>query len=169
MIKSVAASSLLASIFLVIQTTWLRNGILGGIIPDLAILVIVWVGYSNRGHEGVVAAFITGLVCDVLSSSPLGYFAFIYIAAAYPLSFLKRALSMDAFIIPVLSGFSATILKGLASIFLSVLFKETVSSPYRLTALRFWVEAVLSGAFAPLLYFLLSKFSRPFITRRVTE
>jgi rod shape-determining protein MreD len=169
MIKTVFASTLLSSFFLIIQTTWLKNGLFWGVIPDLVLLVVVWVAYSNRDNQGVFTGFFSGLICDLLSSSPFGYSAFIYIAPAYIASFLKNIVAMDGFFIPVIMGFSCTIVKGLASELLLLLFGAGNLNAYSFSDLHFWVEAVLNGAIAPLLFFALKKAKRVFVTRRVTE
>lgn len=169
MIKTIFASTFLSSIFLIIQTTWLKSGLFWGVIPDLALLVVLWVAYSNKDSQGVFTAFFAGLLCDLLSSSPLGYSAFIYIVPAYIASFLKHIVSMDGFFIPVLLGFSATIIKGMASGILLLLFGAGNLNAYSFSDLHFWVEAVLNGAIAPLMFFGLKKAKKLFVTRKVTE
>lgn len=169
MIKTIFASTFLSSIFLIIQTTWLKNGLFWGVIPDFALLVILWVAYSNKESQGALSGFLAGLVCDTLSSSPLGYFSFLYVIPAYAASLLKHVVSMDAFFMPVIIGFAGTLLKGFASIFLLLLFGPKDISAYALGDMHFWVEAVLNGAFAPLLFFALEKMRNLFVTRKVTE
>jgi rod shape-determining protein MreD len=169
MTKTIVGSTLLASIFLVLQSTWLKNGLFWGVIPDIAFLVIIWVSYNNKSSEGVFTGFLTGFVCDLVSSSPLGYFSFIYILPAYALSFLKSVLVMDKFFVPVLMGFAGTILKGLASFILLALFGSAKINAYSMADLHFWVEAALNGAIAPLVFLLLNKLRRLLVTRKVTE
>lgn len=169
MVKTIFASTFLSSVFLIIQTTWLKNGLFWGVIPDFALLVIVWVAYNNKESQGVVTGFISGMFCDVLSSSPLGYFSFLYVAPAYAASLLKNVVAMDAFFIPVLVGFSGTILKGLASLFLLFIFGSTNITAYELADTHFWIEAALNGAIAPLIFFLLGRMRELFVTKKVTE
>jgi len=122
MISAVISSTLLSSVFLIIQTTWLKNGLFWGVIPDFCLLVIVWVAYWNKNSQGAITGFLSGIVCDLLSSSPLGYFSFLYIVPAYAATMLRRVLTMDTFFIPVLAGFGATLLKGFSSMILLLLF-----------------------------------------------
>ena len=169
MIKTILASTVLSSIFLIIQTTWMKSGLFWGVIPDLALLVILWVAYSNKESQGVFTGFLAGLFCDLLSSSPLGYSAFLYIIPAYGASFLKHIVIMDGFFIPVLLGFFGTLIKGFASRVLLLLFGEGSLNAYSFSDLHFWVEAVLNGAIAPLMFLLLKKARKIFVTRKVTE
>ena len=165
MIRSILAPSFLATLFLIIQTTWLKDGLFWGIIPDFAMIVVIWVAYVTRRNQGVLVALIVGLVCDVLSSSPLGYFSFIYILPAYLISLLKRIIELDPFVVPVLVGFGTTIGKALSSIFLLKLFGIDLISAYSLQSLNLWVEAALNGAIAPVLFLVMNRFKKFFIIK----
>lgn len=169
MTTAILSSTVLSSIFLIIQTTWLKNGLFWGVIPDFCLLVIVWVAYKNRDNQGVIAGFLAGLVCDLLSSSPFGYFSFLYVVPAYAATLLRHVVAMDPFFIPVLIGFGATLLKGFSSIFLLLVFGAEHINAYSLSDYHFWIEAVLNGAAAPLLFLLLNTMKRFLITKRVTE
>ena len=61
---------------------------------------------------------------------------------------------MDGFFIPVLLGFFGTLIKGFASRVLLLLFGEGSLNAYSFSDLHFWVEAVLNGAIAPLMFLL---------------
>ncbi|HWR10917.1 MAG TPA: rod shape-determining protein MreD [Rectinemataceae bacterium] len=167
--NAVVASTVLSSIFLVIQTTWMKNGLFWGVIPDFCLLVILWVAYNNKNDQGVVTGFISGVVCDLLSSSPMGYFSFLYVIPAYAATFLRKIVAMDAFFIPVLLGFAGTILKGIGSLFLLAVYGSETMSAYSFSNYHFWIEAALNGAIAPLLFWGLSRIRRFLITKKVTE
>ena len=168
MIGAILSSTLLSSVLLIIQTTWLKNGLFWGVIPDFCLLVIVWVAYRNRDSQGAITGFLAGIVCDLLSSSPLGYFSFLYIVPAYAATMLRQVLTMDPFFIPVLVGFGATVLKGFSSIILLILFGAEHINAYSLSDYHFWIEAALNGAAAPLLFLLLNRMKKFLITKRVT-
>lgn len=169
MTTSILASTAIGSILLFIQTTWLRNGLFWGVIPDLALLLILWVSYNNKGLEGCITAFLSGIVCDLLSSAPLGYTSFLYILPAYAVSFARKVVDMDRFILPVLLGFSSTLLKGVASMMLALIFGRELVDSYSFGDLRFWVEAALNGALAAPFFFLFKKLNRLLVTRKPSE
>ncbi|MCX7026925.1 MAG: rod shape-determining protein MreD [Spirochaetes bacterium] len=169
MIKTILFGSLLSSVLLLIQTTWLKNGLFWSIIPDFSLLVIIWIGYKNKDNQGTWTGFVTGLVCDLLSSSPLGYFSFILILPAYVVSFLRQIVVMDSFFIPVLFGFFGTIVKALGSLILLGLFGSDKVNAYSLGDIKLWVEAALNGALAPIVFYAMSKTKGFFITKKVTE
>jgi rod shape-determining protein MreD len=168
-IKTIFTTTFISTIFQIIQTTWLKNGLFWGVIPDLSLLIILWVAYNNRASQGVMAGFLSGIVCDVLSSSPLGSSSFLYVVPAYAASLLRQVVVMDTFFIPVILGFSGTILKGLSSIILLTLFGSSQISAYSMSDIHFWIEATLNGAIAPLLFLGLARIRGILVTRKVTE
>ena len=169
MIKTLLSSTLISSVFLLIQTTWLKNGLFWGVVPDFALVVILWIAYYNKDNQGVFTGFLAGIVGDAMSSSPFGYLSFIYVVPAYLASLLRRALELDAFFMPVLLGFAGTIAKGLASIVLLVLFGSAQINAYVLGDFHFWMEAALNGAIAPPLFWLLRKAKNILITKKVGD
>lgn len=169
MITSVLASTVISSVLLFIQSTWLRNGLFWGVIPDLAFLLILWVAYNNKGFEGVILAFLSGLACDLLSSAPLGYSSFLYLPPAYAISFVRRVVDMDTLMVPAILGFSSTLLKGLASLLVALVFGSELVDSYSFSDLRFWMEAALNGAMAAPLFFLFKKMKYLLVTRKPSE
>ncbi|MDX9826856.1 MAG: rod shape-determining protein MreD [Spirochaetia bacterium] len=169
MTTSIIASTAISSLLLFIQTTWLRNGLFWGVIPDLAFLLILWVAYNNKGPEGIIVAFLSGIVCDLLSSAPIGYSSFLYILPAYSVTFVRKILDMDTLILPVILGFSSTLLKGIASLILALIFRSDLVDSYSFADLRFWVEAALNGALAAPLFFLFKKLKYLLVTRKPSE
>lgn len=169
MIKTMLSSTLISSFFLLIQTTWLKNGLFWGVVPDFALVAILWVAYYNRDNQGVLTGFLAGIVGDAMSSSPFGYLSFIYVVPAYLASLLRRAMELDAFFMPVLLGFAGTIAKGLASIILLALFGSGHINSYALGDFHFWMEAALNGAIAPPLFWLLGKARKFLIAKRVGD
>jgi rod shape-determining protein MreD len=165
MIRSILAPTFLSTLFLLIQTTWIKDGLFWGVIPDFALIVVIWVAYTTKKNQGVIVAFIVGMICDVLSSSPLGYFSFIYIMPAYMITMWKRVIELDSFVVPVLVGFGTTIIKALSSVLLLKLFGADIISAYSLTKVSLWVEAALNGAFAPILFFAMNRFKKVFIVK----
>ncbi len=167
MIRTIAAGSLISSLFLLIQTTWLKDGLFWGIIPDFALVALVWISYMNSAQQGVWVGFIAGLVCDTLSSSPLGYFSFLFVGVAYLASLSRSLVSLDVFFIPVLLGFFATLAKALGASILLRLFGRGEIRSYDFAGFQLWVEAALNGLLSPLVFFLLGKARSVFVTGRM--
>ncbi len=169
MIKSTTASTALAACFIFIQTSWLKNGLAFGIVPDFALIIVLWVSYSNKASLGIVAAFLVGIACDLLSASPLGYFAFIYIVPAYVAAMLKQAIHMDKFFVPVLLGAAGTLIKAIASGFLLLIFGSGKVDAYSLADYHLWLEVAFNAVISPLLCLLLERLRPLLVAKRVTE
>jgi len=169
MIKLTAASTALAACFIFIQTTWLKNGLVLGIVPDFALVIVLWVSYSNKASQGIFAAFFIGLACDLMSASPLGYFAFVYLVPAYAAAVLKQAIHMDRLFVPVLLGAAGTILKAVATGILIIVFGSDKVDSYSLTDYHLWLEVAFNAAISPLMCLLLERLRPLLVAKRVTE
>ncbi len=164
MIGSILATWVLAFLALLLQSTWLQTVAIAGVVPDLALLVILWVSYGNSRAEGPIAAFLAGVAFDFLSSGPVGFGPFIYTLAAWVASLLHGSIRMDRIALPLVMGFVGTLLKVMGSGILEVLF-----GPDKVTARSFadsgvWIEAGLNALLAPLLFLALGSMKRWLIT-----
>ena len=166
MITTIVSSTALVSLLFLVQTTWLRNGLILGVVPDLGLLVILWVSFRNEKSVGSFTGFFSGLVCDLFSAASVGYFAFLYVIPAYAVSVLNRFVSLDAIWIPFLAGFFSTLLKAKGSIVLSAIYGPSVLSSYFLNDIHLWVEAGLNAVLAPLVFFLLNMTGSFFVAKR---
>lgn len=167
--KASLLASLFSFVFLIIQTTWLKDGLAFGVIPDFALLVIVWVSYHNKKGEGSAAAFISGLACDALSSSPLGSFAFVYVIPAYFSSLVRNIIAMDRILVPAGMGAAATLIKALASHVLVILFGSSLLKAYSFAEAHVWIESLMNGLLAPLVFLALGSMKTLFISRKAGE
>lgn len=159
--RSVAVSALTSIILLLLQSTWLSHGMILGIIPNFALGVILFTAFINKDGQGIISAFLAGLVADMLSASPLGYFAFLYAACAYLATLLSYFTEKDYFVIPFLMGAGATIVMGILSRLIMAVFSANIHA-YQIFSAEFGVELVLNGLFAVLIFFLLSFIQRFF-------
>lgn len=146
---------------LFMQATWLSRGIVLGIIPDLAMSVLLFSSFINKNGQGIIASFIAGIVADVLSASPLGYFAFLFSSCAYLTTLLSYTTEKDVFVIPFLLGTGATLVMGLLSRIIAVIFSANIHS-YQIFSAEFGVELLMNGFFTGLIFFLLSFVQRFF-------
>lgn len=159
--KSILVSSVTAILMLFMQATWLSRGIVLGIIPDLAMSVLLFSSFINKNGQGIIASFIAGIVADVLSASPLGYFAFLFSSCAYLTTLLSYTTEKDVFVIPFLLGTGATLVMGLLSRIIAVIFSANIHS-YQIFSAEFGVELLMNGFFTGLIFFLLSFVQRFF-------
>ncbi len=153
--RSITFSALTSILMLFLQATWLSHGILLGIIPNLALGVILFTSFINKDGQGIISAFLAGLVADLLSAAPLGYFAFLYVACAYLATLLGYVTEKDLFIIPFLMGAGATILMGILSRIIMGIFSVNILA-YQLFSAEFGIELISNGLCTVIVFFLLS-------------
>lgn len=82
---------------------WLN---IGGIIPDLLIVLIVTIGYHSGRIPGMIAGIITGLLLDITAGSLLGVYALCYMFIGYSVGliskyYVKRDTAIPLFLIAV--------------------------------------------------------------------
>lgn len=154
-----------ASLMLFVQSTWLSQGILLGVIPDFCLSVLLFASFVNKEGQGMLAAFLAGLVADLLSASPLGYHAFLYTICAYGATLISRIAERDAFVIPFLLGAAATFFKGILSSIIAALFSSSVVGS-RILSAEFAVEIAENGIGTIMMFFLLHFAERLFVDER---
>lgn len=169
MIKSVSFASVLAALILFIQTTWFKHGIIAAATPDFALLLILWMSFSNKNIEGLLTAFVIGLASDFLSSSPLGFHIFLYIVPAYLAVLIRTSIFIDKILIPIAAAFIATILKAILSILLARIFGKDAIIAYSFGNIGFWIEGLMNMLLAPPLFWAFPKAGKVLITRSHTE
>lgn len=133
------------------------------VIPDLVLLVIVYVAFKNPAATGTLAGFISGILLDFLSASPIGLNAFTKTLAGYVAGRFSGAFNLDRLLISALMGFAATALKALTTWALSFFFGPQILV-YRLAAPTFWLEVLANVICAPIVFGMLSRFPTLFVS-----
>lgn len=92
----------LALILTVLQATMLARVPVFGVTLQPALLVaIVW-SILRGPYEGIVWAFIIGIVLDFFSVGPTGSVALALMIAVLPLAYLKQMLPENVYVMPIL-------------------------------------------------------------------
>ena len=134
------------------------------VMPDLVMLVIVYVSFMNASTIGSTTGFISGLLIDFLSASPIGLNAFTKTVTGYVAGKFAGAFNLDRIVIPALMGLGATVLKAVVTWILSFFFGPSVIA-YRLIGFALWLEIVANVVCAPLIFALLAQFPSLFVRR----
>lgn len=163
MIRTIILSSLLLVLCNFVQSTWFGAIAVLGVVPDLALVVLVWLSYENGLVEGPISGFVAGLAEDFISASPLGFHAFVKTAVATVSGLLHGSFFIDRVFLPVVLGIAATILKALATGLLSLLFGPVVHA-YNFLDRMIWIEAAYNGVIAPVAFLLLTPLKRLLVT-----
>jgi rod shape-determining protein MreD len=165
MIRSICFSTILLVGCTFAQSTWFSSIAVFGVIPDLSLVVLIWLSYSNGLVEGPASGFLSGFAEDFLSASPLGFHAFIKTAVAAAAALLHGGFYIDKLLLPVALCFAGTIVKAIAAGALFILFGSKIHA-YSLLDSVLWIEAAYNGVLAPLVFLLLGPLSRFLVTKR---
>jgi len=165
MIRSILFSTILLIACTIAQSTWFGGIAIFGVVPDLSLLVLIWMSYKNGPVEGPVSGFLSGLVEDFLSASPLGFHAFLRTVVAAATALLHESFFIDKLFLPLLLGITGTIAKAIAAGALYLLFGSSIHA-YSFIGRVLWVEAAYNGVLAPVAFLLLAPLSRFLVTER---
>mgnify|MGYP001217470021 CR=1 FL=1 len=148
-----------------LQSTWLNAVAVYAVIPDLALLVVVYTAFHNVKAEGIAAGFLSGLLQDFISSAPLGFNAFVRTVVSFGFNLISGNFYIDRILMPMLFGASATLIKALATAILALVFPAFVHG-YDFLDRILWIETAYNAVLAPVLFFLLGLLGPLFVTAR---
>ena len=135
-------------------------------LPDLVLILVVYIALHNGTVAGITAGFFSGLIFDFLSLAPMGLHSFVFTALGFLYGILYRKYNVRRFFFPLILGLSATFLKAGILLVLHVLFGQGIQV-YNLLAVSFWIEVVENALCAPLLFMLLGVFPNAFEIREL--
>ncbi len=142
---------------ILLQSTVLHAIELGGVHPDLALLVLIFVAMRRGSMVGQVSGFAAGFLEDLMNVSPLGFHSLLRTLIGFLAGLLSGNVFVDPFLMPIILAVLATILKGLLSGIVSAIFGIAASGFITFTG-RLWIEAGYNGVVAPFLFALLGLF-----------
>jgi len=148
-----------------LQSTWLHSIAILSVIPDPALLVIVFVSFHNVRTEGIISGFLSGLIQDFISSAPLGFNAFVRTIISFGFNSLSGNFYIDRILMPMLFGAVATILKALSTAVLAMIFTDFVHG-YNFLDSILWIETAYNAILSPVVFFILGFLKPLFITSR---
>ncbi|MCR4940648.1 MAG: rod shape-determining protein MreD [Treponemataceae bacterium] len=143
--------------FLFFETAILTNIVFLPVIPDLLLLFTVYVSIHRGSLIGETTGFFSGFFLDVLSASPLGLNALLRTFLGFFGGLFFLILNTNGFFIPFFLGISATLVKALWQQIISFFFPNIVYT-YDFLSVNVWLECLINGLLAPVLFFLFSRF-----------
>ena len=127
---------------------------IAGVKPDLLFIAVVYFAYSLGSFYGEVTGFISGLLHDAVSNSPLGLLTFPKMALGFIIGMFGSSVLKKNILTVSLMLFIASIFKGIITLFLCYLFHEgSISNVLSIMLPESFYNAIL----APLLFFLFDK------------
>jgi rod shape-determining protein MreD len=150
-LRTILVSTLLLGVAVLLQSTVLRWVALKGVKPDLALILLVFVAVRRGSMSAQVSGFLAGMLEDILSLSPVGFNALLRTVLGFFYGLAAGSIFVDPVLMPVLLVLVATILKGLASSLLVVVFR--VPAPgFQIFAGPLWIEVGYNAVLAPFLF-----------------
>jgi len=137
---------------LLLQTTVLHTLTAGRVIPDLALVLCVYLGLHEHSVAGATGAFLLGYLLDSFSGSVVGLNAFA-MTSVYTLVYLiSRRLWMDNALSSIAMVFLGTMVKGFA-ILLALAVYLSLDDRLSLAAVQvLFAEALLAAALTPIVF-----------------
>ena len=160
--KVVFSSAVAALFFALVQSVILSNIAMLPAIPDLVLLLVIYVSLKNGSSIGCMAGFLSGLIMDFASAAPLGLNAMTKTIAGFAVGKFHSSFNMQRFFIPIIAGLAATLLKALIALILSFFFANKVLH-YGIASPVLWFEAAANAVCSPFLFMLLNAFKTLFI------
>lgn len=119
--KVLLLSGILISLTFV-DTVFLKRVGYTGIRPDLILLVLIFMAHSIGSLESVISGFAAGLVIDVLTLAPFGFYGIIYSLIGYLYGKTKNKVFLDPLFFPIVFVLFGEIIKAISSGMIIVIF-----------------------------------------------
>jgi rod shape-determining protein MreD len=126
-VARVAAVSAMIIVAVALQTTLLARATILGVIPQLVLVVIVSLAYSDGERVGSVVGFLGGLLIDFLLYSPtsiVGLTGLIYTMIGYGVGSARKYSTSDSVWTPVLMVAGASAIAEFSYAALSIIFGQ---------------------------------------------
>ena len=162
MIRSVVSTFFLMFFVVLIETALLSNIFFLPAVPDLLLLVLLFLSVNNGSTFGEVSGFYSGFLLDFLSASPLGLNSLIRTVIGFLTGLFHKTLNVRGFFIPALMGFLGTLSKVILIQIISFFFPQGIIT-YNIFSTGFIFELILNALLCPCVFFLLSLFPSFFV------
>ncbi|MCI5608218.1 MAG: rod shape-determining protein MreD [Treponema sp.] len=158
MFKSFLCSFLILLCSVIVETSILSNISFLPAVPDLALICVLYFSFLNGKNYGQVSGFLSGLLLDFLSGSPLGFNCLYRTVIGYLSGVFRRTINASGFLVPSVIGLLATILKVFLIWLISLFFKSI--KIYNIFTFSFLFELVMNVLLTPLMFKFLNSFRR---------
>ncbi len=149
--------------FLILETAVISNLTFLPAIPDFLLIITLFVALNNGSLLAESTGFVSGIMLDFLSASPLGLNALLRTILGFIAGFFHDVLNATSVLLQIIYGAVATVLKAIIVYLISLFFTGVVS--YSLFSQIFLTEVLLNALFTPIIFKFLSLFSEFIIVR----
>ena len=137
----------------ILQSTLLGKIAINGVIPDFALIILVFTANSSGPLKGQTMGFLAGLTRDLISTSPPGFYSLIETLIGFIFGKIRGKLFLDSILLPVIFVMVATLFRELFSVILSLVFMS--ESALDFFGKSFLIELGLNAFFSPFIFALI--------------
>lgn len=131
------------------------------VLPDLVLLIVVYIAISNGSLTGLVCGFIAGLLSDFLSAAPIGLNSFIFTLAGYCIGKFYGLYNLNKIIFPCVLGGLSFLFKVLLLFVLNLFFGQNIHT-YEVLSVNFLLEVSINIVFSPMVFLFFNLFPQAF-------
>lgn len=142
----------------VLQTTVFRAISLGGIVPNLLLIIVVSSGIMSGESYGLTTGFVCGLLCDIFFGSFLGFYALLYMYIGFVNGLFHRSFFAGNYVLPLSLLIGSDFFYGISCYLLMFLFRSRFAFLYYFMH-RILPELIYTIVAALLIYPLILKIS----------
>ena len=143
-------SLLVAAFFVVLQSTLIQKIAIYGVVPDLAMIVVVFSANSMGAMKGQTLGFFSGLIQDFLSNGPIGFNALVKTITGFLFGKIKGKLFLDSVLLPVIFIIIASVMKEIMMLITIVIFIP--ESGLHLFSKNFFIELGINAFISPFVF-----------------
>ena len=141
-----------------LETALLSNILFLPAVPDLLLLIVLYLSVYNGSLMGESAGFISGLLLDFLTAAPLGMNCLLRTLLGFIAGLCHTVINVSGILIPCLLALVSTLVKFIVIEFISFFFPTDIIT-YELVSMEFGAELLLNVVLAPVMFKFLSLFS----------
>jgi rod shape-determining protein MreD len=164
MIKKVLISSAVLFFCIVLQSTLLRFIAVSEVIPNVYLIYLVYTAFYNGGLHGTTCGFLTGLIEDAVSISPLGFHALIKTVLGSLFSSFNGLVILDRIVMPMVFVLIATILNRVLSFAVVSLYSLSVPA-HSIFSKYFLIEMGYNTLLTPIVFLIADRIGSFFHTK----
>ncbi len=129
-IKKIVITILIVVICFLLQTTLVQNIRVAGVIPNLMLLVVVFISYLNGVYYGMTVGMTVGLLFDFLYASLIGINMLAFLLIGYFCGLLSRLYRSGNYLIPLVMVSISEFIYGVITYFTDFLLRGKLNIGY---------------------------------------
>ncbi len=144
----------------VLQTTFFKAIAVGGVSPNLFIVVIISVSLLKGSLHASIVGVIIGMLCDALYGGPFGYYSIIYLNVGFFNGYLYNYYYKDNIVLPLTLIALSSVFVNYIQFFFGFVFRGKLSiRPYftNIIVSEMFYTVLVGFIFYHILYWILSK------------